>query len=193
MMWQRAIVCLATLSAIVLTTTVTNASEVIAEDFESAPPGAIPGAPWIDVTTRYDDPMAPDPSTIVVETTDVHGNPTRAAQTVAALYSASGLLLPFPETPREMVVEATVRIDQFNDSAGITWPLAMGFTQDNQSGNVNGDAHVVLYVSTFDYRWRVFMRNGDTASDWPLTAGSVVTPGSWHRIRISMNTATGLS
>ena len=134
----------------------------IADGFEEAAPGALPGSPWKDVVERVAGASVPTPTARVIETEDAHGRPTRAIRIHDAIGTSQGLYADIP-AGRGGTLSVDVRIEQFCDAQGPKrWPIAVGFTCDATDADLNSDPHVVVYPY-HDRRWYLFVRPRDTS------------------------------
>lgn len=163
---------------------------ILEDDFEGYTPDALPGGPWVDVTTRIDNPTVPSPSATVINTTDPFGNPTQALQTVDAIGTSSGILSEF--TPvRSSMLSADLRIDQFTDvRRGATWSAAVGFLQDSLVDDLNSGPQAVIYASIGAPTFRVFVLNDGNAFDFEIP-GSTVELGTWVSVELSLDSLAG--
>ncbi|GAB5496264.1 MAG: hypothetical protein Phyf2KO_13440 [Phycisphaerales bacterium] len=170
----------------------TARSQSLNDDFESYNPGELPGSPWLDITSRIDNPTIPSPSALVVDTVGPDGSPTKAVQIVDAIGTSSGILTEIAPADRH-VMRMDVRIDQFSDASG-TWPGGIGFLQDEGAADFNGDPQAVLYAWQ-DRRWHLFIKNAPAGSptgiDMLITGAPRIRPGAWYTLELTVNTQTG--
>lgn len=164
---------------------------VLLEDgFENAQLGALPGGPWVDVTSRIDAATIPSPTAVVVSTIDAFGNPTQALQTVDAIGTSSGVLAEFAPVPASSL-RVDVRIDQFTDvRRGATWSAAVGFLQDTAVDDLNSGPQAVVYAAIGAVTYRVFVLNDGNAFDFAIP-GAVIDLGSWVTIELAIDSVAG--
>lgn len=162
------------------------------DDFESYDVGELPGAPWLDISTRIDNPTVPSPSALVVDTTGPDGSPTKAVQIVDEIGTSSGVLSEIAHADRH-VMRMDVRIDQFSDASG-AWPGGIGFLQDEGAADFNGDPQAVLYAWQ-DRRWHLFIKNAPASStsgiDMLITGAPRIRPGTWYTLELKVDTQIG--
>ena len=158
------------------------------ESFESVLVGEQPGAPWSDVVSRIDDPSIVSPTAVVIATEDPDGESTQALQLTDAIGTSQGLLAPVGDGNRHQV-GANVRVDQFSDATGdAVWPIAVGFTQDDEASDLNDDPHAVVLVAA-DGTWHLQIKNGPVGAnvlDAPIPAPAL-EEGQWYRVMLEVD------
>ncbi|MEM7157666.1 MAG: hypothetical protein AAF799_32800 [Myxococcota bacterium] len=162
------------------------------ESFESVLIGEQPGEPWSDVVSRIDDPSVVSPTAVVIATDDPDGESTQALQLTDAIGTSQGLLAPISDGNRHQVA-ANVRIDQFSDATtGTTWPIAVGFTQDDDTGDLNDDPHAVVMVAA-DGTWHLQIKNGSVGANVLDAAipAAAVEEGRWYRVMLEVDADQG--
>ncbi len=163
----------------------------LSEDFEDSTPGQLPNAPWLDVVTRIDRPTVPSPTALVVETTDVDGQPTQAVQLLDAIGTSQGILAEFDPSSGHRVT-ARVRIDQFSDAPGGPWPIAVGVLQSGPEDDFNLNPHAVIYAFG-DGNWYLFVSSGaggPGALNAVITAPPIVE-GTWYALTLEIDAIRG--
>jgi len=177
------------------------AAAVIFDNFEGGPLGALP-AGWSDAAIAFD-PAAttPQPSAVVVSTTDAFGNPTLAVSTL------NKPLSPLPTTtPSQGIyqfiaassfysVSADVRIDRFSDVtdfdcgcpsdvlAGTDAAMTVGLAQFQLAPNIG------LVASSRTQNWRMISYTANVKKDYDL--GVPITLGTWYGTQFDLDVATG--
>ena len=84
---------------------------------------------WFDTAQVSPDSTAPQPSAVVIKTTDAFGHPTNALATLPAIADSQGIYRPI-ESSNFYRTQADVRVDQFSDvdpSGAVEDPNNPGF------------------------------------------------------------------
>ena len=84
------------------------------ETFQRDSVGSFPKG-WLDFAAVGPPSDAPQPSAVVINTTDAHGHMTKALATLPAVAEAQGIFRPIDPT-NHYATHADVRIDQFGDT-----------------------------------------------------------------------------
>ncbi|GJM17939.1 MAG: hypothetical protein DHS20C14_01520 [Phycisphaeraceae bacterium] len=169
----------------------TASADLFHDDFESYTNGALPGGEWHDIFERAVDRPVPSPSMTVIDTTDAHGNATKAMQS-SVVKGTNGAFVPIAHA-KTHTVSMDVRIDQLA-APGQGWPAGVGFIKDlgDPSVDVNRNPQAILYGWT-DRRWRFFatQSNGTPNKDDQLSGPRFVL-GTWYRLTVTVDTEIGL-
>ena len=158
-------------------------AQSVRESFESYPAGGLPGGGWLDASERVEGHEIL-PTAFVIDTVDAHGQPTRAVQTRNVFGNSQGILLPIEEAPVQ-TIEVDVRVDETGN--GASWPMAIGFTQNDGSADINGSPQVLLYA-WIDQRWHFFVANGPggMGQDFIVPA-PLFEIGRWYRLILTVD------
>lgn len=163
------------------------------EDFEVQSPGALP-AGWLDVRLFNNPGNLPNPSAVVVATTDTVGGPTQAVALVDALAPSQGIYRELAGGgPHSFYqVSADVRVDQFSDNAQGTasdWAIEVGFSNTAVGGDFSYIQQLGIYASSFDQTWWLWMETPNKVAN--LALGVSVTIGTWYRVELTIFADTG--
>ncbi len=166
-------------------------ADIFQDDFESAPVGSFPGDPWHDIFERAVDRPVPAPTMTIIETTDAHGNATRAIQS-SQTSGTNGAFVPI-EHANKHTVSMDVRIDRA-PAPNQGWPMAVGFIQDSGvgSGDVNANPQALIYGWN-NRRWWFFISQGqDRPAVNVMLGGPQYQIGVWYRFTITADTELGV-
>lgn len=166
------------------------------ETFEGDAAGSFP-AGWSDVALVDPDSTAPKPSALVVSTTDVFGNPTKALAPVEAIAPSQGIYRAIlPSTSYS--TRADVRIDRFSDFDPNVDPTACGCPPGSEIDFPVGPAlmqsapppfhlfpMVQLYPGARSQDWRLFVGTANVVTD--LDLGLPVTLGKWYGVQLDVD------
>jgi hypothetical protein len=173
-----------------------------AETFEAQTVGAFP-AGWNDFGSAEPDPATPNPSAVVVNTTNAFGNATKALAPVPAVGGIQGIYRAI--TPSSFYsTRADIRVDQFSDfdpnfdpttcgcPPGAEVDLAVGPLLMSSPGSPQ-PAEVQLYPGARSQDWRLFVGTPNAVAD--LDLGLPVTLGKWYGVQLDLdsNAATARS
>lgn len=164
----------------------------IFDDFESDTPGSFPTG-WLDVGQVDPDSNAPDPSAIVVSTTDADGNPTQAVAITEALAPSQGIYQPLPVS-RFVSIAVDVRVDQFSDGPG---SVDADFAIDVTLSQLQGETDPVftpsmgVFASSVTKSWWGFVVGTDSVFFEPDLA-TPVELGRWYRVELDLDTVHGV-
>ena len=165
-------------------------AQSITEDFESHQVGSFPGDDWHDITDRTVGSPTVSPTMLIIETTDAHGNPTRAAQTnqepgTNGLYQSVS-----PDTSFHHLT-MDVRVDSMH-SPNAGWPISMGYSRYLGEDDVNANPQALIYVWTGRV-WNLFIALGDGRPAVDLRVnGPQLTVGQWYTLSLDIDVETGL-
>ena len=179
----------------------TASAASVVDDFESYAPGSFPTPTWLDVAAVL--PVAaplvnaPSPSASVVTTTDAHGQPTQALQTVNALGVSKGIYTPVPISSSYSLF-ADLRTVQYADTSldpliagpATDWSMQLTFAQVNVS-NFDNTPQAGVYASSQTQGWRLFLigSNGGPSADIDL--GVAAALGVWYSVELQIDATTG--
>ena len=177
-----------------------GAASVI-DNFEAYTLGNFPSPTWQDVATVLPElpPLinATLPSATVVNTTDAHGNPTQAMQTVNALGVAKGIYTPVPISSNYSLFADIRTVQYANTSADLQnagpasdWSMQLTFAQANIS-NFDNTPQAGIYASSQTQGWRLYLisSNGGPTVDIDLGVSSAL--GIWYSVALDIDATTG--
>lgn len=159
------------------------------ETFKSQTVGSFPTG-WSDFGIAEPDPATPNPSAVVVNTTNAFGKPTKALAPVPAAGGIQGIYRAIAASSFYSV-RADIRVDRFSDfdpnfdptTCGCppgsevdlaVGPLLMSSPSSPQPGEVQ------LYPGARSQDWRLFVGTPNVAADPDL--GLSVTLGTWYGV-----------
>lgn len=160
------------------------------DDFEGYDTGAFPAGAWHDISERTVDRPVPSPTMTVIDTTDAHGNATKAIQS-SAVSGTNGAFASIAHA-KTHTVSMDVRVDR-TAAAGQGWPMAVGFIQDLSlgTGDVNANPQALIYGWNAR-RWRFFISQGVDRPAVDLTmSGPQYQLGEWYRFTVTVDTELG--
>jgi len=166
--------------------------EGFGESFEDVLVGGQPGAPWLDIAERIDDPTVPSPTATVIDTIGADGEPTQALQLQDAIGTSQGIFAEIDPAAHHRVT-ANIRVDQYTDAVdGVSWPIALGLAQSGTGGDPSDDPHALVSVHA-DGSWHLRILNGragDPELDMTLLFPEVELD-RWYEVSLEAETATG--
>jgi len=167
---------------------------------------------WSDTAQVSPDSTAPQPSAVVIETTDAFGHPTNALATLPAIADSQGIYRPIEPSDFYMT-RADVRVDQFSDvdrsvlvedpnNPGFLlcgcpvgtenlddWPMQVGFV--NLDGGIDPSLAPAagILASAETHTWHLFAATQDIVADIDL--GIQVQEGKWYSVETDFNASNG--
>ena len=163
------------------------------DDFEGETVGAFPSK-WLDIgLVEPNAPNPPNPSAVVVQTTDAFGNPTKALATIDAIAESQGIYRNIPLSAR-YISNADVRIDRFSENSVATvqdWAMAVGINRFVNDPLVDPafTPSAQIYASSFDQHWRLYLVTENMGVD--LDYGIFAELGTWYRVGIDLDVNLG--
>ncbi len=164
-------------------------AQPMSDDFESHEVGLFPSSTWNDITDRTVGSPTVSPTMTIIETTDAHGNPTRAAQTNQEP-GTNGLYQYVSPDTQHHHISMDVRIDSMH-AANAGWPVSVGYSRYLGQDDVNANPQALVYVWTGRV-WNLFIALGDgrPAVDLRVT-GPQFNIGQWYTVTLDVDVATG--
>ena len=163
----------------------------IIDDFEGQILGAFPSG-WLDVGAVDPGSTSPDPSAIVVSTTDAFGSPTQALSISEAFAASSGIYQVIPNNSF-VEISVDVRVDRFS-SPSVTntadWPIDITLSQRRGTTDFAGVPSMGVYAASASGTWNSFIVT-DNLSYIP-DFGVPVDLGTWYRVELGLNTMDGI-
>jgi hypothetical protein len=167
---------------------------------------------WFDTAQVSPDSTAPQPSAVVIETTDAFGHLTKALATLPGIAVSQGIYRPI-ELSDFYMTRADVRVDQFSDidpavavedpnNPGfllcgcpvgteniLDWAMQIGF--ENLDGTIDPgeapDAGIVASAQT--HTWHLFAVTPNVVADIDL--GVRVEEGKWYGVETDFDATSG--
>ena len=175
--------------------------------FSSFPAG------WSDVAQISPNSTAPQPSAVVIQTTDAFGHATQALATLPAIAESQGIYRPID--PADFYrTQADVRIDQFGDidpsvivedpnNPGfllcgcpvgtenlVDWPIQVGFSNLDGSTDPSIAPVVGIIASSETHTWRLLAGTVNVLADIDL--GIQVEEGKWYHLETDFDATSGV-
>jgi hypothetical protein len=167
---------------------------------------------WSDVAKISPESTAPQPSAVVIETTDALGHPTKALATLPAVAESQGIYRPI-EASDVYKTQADVRVDQISDidrsvivedpnNPGfllcgcpvgtenlVDWPVQIGFSNLDGSTDPSMAPGVSIVASAETHSWRLLGGTQNVLADIDL--GVEVEEGKWYRLEADFDAPSG--
>ena len=168
---------------------------------------------WLDFATVGPPSDAPQPSAVVINTTDAHGHMTQALATLPAVAVAQGIFRPIDPTDH-YATHADVRIDQFSDvdptgavedpnNPGfllcgcpdgteniLDWAGEVGFLNVAANPTNPGEAPGFGITASSDtHTWHLWAGTANVIADIDL--GLKPVEGKWYGVEVDLNPRTG--
>jgi hypothetical protein len=182
------------------------------EAFQRDAVGSFPKG-WLDFAAVGPPSNAPQPSAVVINTTDAHGHMTKALATLPAVAPAQGIFRPIDST-NHYATHADVRIDQFGDidptgAVGdpknpgfllcgcpigtenlLDLPIAVGFLDAGANPTDPAEAPIAaIAASAESHTWHLFAVTTNIIADIDL--GLTPEEGKWYGVEVDLNAKTG--
>ena len=168
---------------------------------------------WFDFAAVDPPSDVPKPSAVVINTTDAHGDMTKALATLPAVAAAQGIFRPIDST-NYYATHANVRIDQFGDTDPtgavedpnnpgfllcgcpvgtenlLDWAAEVGFF--NVGANPANPAEspgVGISASADTHTWHLWAGTTNIIADIDL--GLKPEEGKWYGVEVDLNAKTG--
>ena len=156
---------------------------------------------------------APQPSAVVIETTDAFGHPTKALATLPTVADSQGIYRPI-ETSDFYMTRADVRVDQFSDidpsgavedpnnpgfllcgcpvgfENALDWPMQISFAF--LDGSTTDPAHAAaagILASAETHTWHLFSGTANIVANIDL--GVQVEEGKWYGVETDFDASNG--
>jgi hypothetical protein len=168
---------------------------------------------WSDTAQVSPDSTAPQPSAVVIETTDAFGHPTKALATLPAIADSQGNYRPI-ESSDFYKTQADFRVDQFSDvdrsvivedpnNPGfllcgcpvgtenlVDWPMQVGFANLDGSTDPSIAPGVGIVASAETHTWHLFAGTQNIVADVDL--GIDVQEGKWYGLETDFDAPDGI-
>jgi hypothetical protein len=168
---------------------------------------------WSDVAQANPDSTAPQPSAVVISTTDASDHLTNALATLPNVALSQGIYRPI-ESSDFYMTRADVRVDQFGDidpavavedpnNPGflicgcpvgseklLDWPMQIGFASLDGSGTDIADSPAAgIAASSQTHTWHLYSITTNVVADIDL--GVQVQEGKWYGVETDFNATNG--
>ena len=168
---------------------------------------------WYDTAQVSLDSTAPQPSAVVIDTTDAFGHLTKALATLPAISDSQGIYRPIEPSDFYMT-RVDVRIDQFSDidpsiivedpdNPGfllcgcpvgteniVDWPMQVGFANIDGTTDPSISPAVGLIASAETHTWHLFAGTQNVIADIDL--GLHVEEGKWYTLETDFEATNGI-
>jgi hypothetical protein len=171
--------------------------------FEGDAVGSFP-AGWSDAARVDPASTAPNPSAVVVSTTDAFGRPTKALAPVAAIAPSKGIYRAI-SAANFYATSADVRIERFSDfdpnpdlaacgcppgtKSALDYPMQIGFSELQGTTDLSHTPTVALLASARTRGWVLFAATENVVA--AIDLGVPATLGTWYGLQLDLNAATG--
>ena len=167
---------------------------------------------WLDVAQVTGESTAPQPSAVVIETTDAFGHPTKALATLPNIALSQGIYRPIEPSDFYMT-RADVRVDQFSDfdtavavedpnnpgfllcgcpvgfESALDWPMGVTFALLDGSIDPADAPAAGLIASAETHTWHLFAGTANVVANIDL--GVQVEEGKWYSVETDFNASNG--
>jgi len=167
---------------------------------------------WLDVAQVTGESTAPQPSAVVIETTDAFGHPTNALATLPNVALSQGIYRPIEPSDFYMT-RADVRVDQFSDfdtavavedpnnpgfllcgcpvgfESALDWPMGVTFAFLDGSIDPADAPAAGLIASAETHTWHLFAGTANVVANIDL--GVQVEEGKWYSVETDFNASNG--
>jgi len=168
---------------------------------------------WYDVAQISPDSTAPQPSAVVIETTDAFGHATKALATFPAVAESQGIYRPI-DAANFYKTQVDVRVDQFSDTDPSVlvedpdnpgfllcgcpvgtenladWPMQVGFANLDGSSDPSVAPAAGLIASAETQTWHLFSASQNIIADIDL--GVRVQIGTWYGLETDFDVTNGV-
>ena len=168
-----------------------SASTIIFDDFEGQTLGAFPSG-WLDVGGVDPNSTAPNPSAIVVSTTDAFGFSTQALSIIDAFAASQGIYQTIPNSSF-VEISVDVRVDRFSSPSTTNtadWPIDITLSQLRGTTDLAGVPSMGVYAASATGTWNSFIATDNVVHipDFGVSVGL----GTWYRVELGLNTMDGI-
>ena len=167
---------------------------------------------WSDTAQVTSHSTAPQPSAVVIETTDAFGHPTKALATLPNVALSQGIYRPIEPSDFYMT-RADVRVDQFSDidpavavedpnnpgfllcgcpvgfESALDWPMGVTFAYIDGSIDPADAPAAGLLASAETHTWHLFSGTANVVVNIDL--GVQVEEGKWYSVETDFNASNG--
>jgi hypothetical protein len=168
---------------------------------------------WFDTAQVTSDSTAPQPSAVVIETTDAFGHPTKALATLPNVALSQGIYRPIEPSDFYMT-RADVRVDQFSDidpavavedpnnpgfllcgcpvgfESALDWPMGVTFAFIDGSIDPADAPAAGLLASAETHTWHLFSGTANIVANIDL--GVQVEEGKWYGVETDFDATHGI-
>ena len=168
---------------------------------------------WFDTAQVSPDSTAPQPSAVVIKTTDAFGHSTKALATLPDVADSQGIYRPI-ESSHFYKTQADVRVDQFSDvdrsvlvedpnNPGfllcgcpvgaenvVDWPMQVGFVKLNGDADPSTLAAAGLVASAETHTWQLFAGTQNTLA--VIDLGIHIQEGKWYGVETDFDAKNGI-
>ncbi|MDZ4828995.1 MAG: hypothetical protein SGJ09_02200 [Phycisphaerae bacterium] len=173
---------------------VAGAQSIGTDDFQAAVLGALPACPWRDVgLVDITLPNPPDPSAVVITTTDAFGAMTQALHIVDSIAPSQGIYALVPVSS-EYSVAADVRVDRYSDNSRFPagdWAMEVGIGKLDGTLDLAFTPQVGIYASSLTHGWRLYAVGTSYTASADIDLELPATIGVWYRVQVDLVAATG--
>jgi hypothetical protein len=169
-------------------------------------------AGWLDVAQVTGESTAPQPSAVVIQTTDAFGHPTQALATLPNVALSQGIYRPI-EPSDFYKTQADMRIDQWSDTdssvavedpnnpgfllcgcpvgfeSALDWPMGVTFAFLDGSIDPADAPAAGLIASAETHTWHLFAGTANVVANIDL--GVHVEEGKWYSVETDFNASNG--
>jgi len=169
---------------------------------------------WSDTAQVSPDSTPPQPSAVVIQTTDAFGHPTNALATLPGIADSQGIYRSI-EPSNFYMTQADVRIDQFSDvdpsgaavdpnnpgfllcgcpvgfENALDWPMQVAFV--DLDGSTTDPAHVPtagILASAETHTWHLFAGTANIVANIDL--GVQIEEGKWYGVETDFDATSGI-
>ncbi len=168
---------------------------------------------WSDPAQVSPDSSAPQPSAVVIDTTDAFGHATKALATLPAIAESQGIYRPI-EVSDFYKTQVDVRIDQISDADPtvimedpdnpgfllcgcpmgtedfVDWSMQVGFANLDGSTDPSIAPAAGLIASAETRTWHLFAGTPNVIADVDLSID--IQEGTWYHLETDFDTANGV-
>jgi hypothetical protein len=168
---------------------------------------------WLDTAQVRPESTAPQPSAVVIETTDAFGHSTKALATLPNVALSQGIYRPIEPSDFYMT-RADVRVDQFSDidpavavedpnnpgfllcgcpvgfESALDWPMGVTFAYIDGSIDPADVPAAGLLASAETHTWHLFSGTANIVANIDL--GVQVEEGKWYGVETDFDATNGI-
>ena len=164
----------------------------ILDDFETEALGEFPSN-WLDAGRIDPDSTAPNPSAVVVTTTDAFGNPTQAVSILDAFAHSQGIYAVIGINPF-VKISVDVRMDQYSDNADSLvsdWGIDATLVQLSGTDPLPFGPSMGVETSSLTRTWTSWVKPSGGAPTFAIDFGTPGTIGAWQNVTLDLDTVNG--
>lgn len=181
-------------ACLLLVSATASAQSIGSDDFQGGVLGSLPLCPWLDAgLVDITVPNPPNPSAVIIATTDAAGAPTQALHTVDSIAPSQGIYALVPVSSAYSVA-ADVRIERFSDNSLAPpqdWAMQVGVGKLDGTTDLAFTPQVGIYAAAQTHSWRLYAVGAGYVASLELDLRVPAELNVWYRVQVDLVAASG--